>query len=70
MRKTIIIAQLLTCEYERINKNDQLRIVSFNCLTKMTSVETSAIGSVFQFSDVPLRPCKNKAVYDTRIGGT
>ena len=29
MRKTIIIAQLLTCEYERINKNDQLRFVSF-----------------------------------------
>ena len=68
MRKTIIIAQLLTCEYERINKNDQLIFVSFNCLTKWFFGEN--FGSVFQFSDASLGPCKIRAIYDTRIGGT
>ena len=67
MRKTIIIPQLLTCKEERMKKYGQLRFV-FNCLEKNDFlIKSSTICSVFQISDVP---CKIKAVYETRFGGT
>ena len=69
MRKTIIIAHFLTCNNERIKKNGQLIFV-FNCLKKCPFGENFDNRQCFQFSDVPLRPCKIKAVYEIGVGGT
>ena len=47
MMKTIIIAQLLTCEYERLNKNDQLRFVSLIVSQKLLFGENFGIMQCF-----------------------